>query len=160
MALDHVSICVPAESYDERVAFFEKILKPLGSKKLMSFDKESRTCGFGSRFPSFWIHSGPRTNETSTPKKERSGVHIAFSASTRAQVDAFHAAAIAAGAKDNGAPGIRPYHRMYYGAFVIDADGNNIEAVNHCPMPSWKVVVPVLVVVAAVILQFSSWKFW
>jgi catechol 2,3-dioxygenase-like lactoylglutathione lyase family enzyme len=60
-------------------------------------------------------------------------VHLAFQAADRAAVDRFHAAAIAAGGKDNGAPGIRPYHPGYYAAFVLDPDGNNIEAVHHGP---------------------------
>ena len=61
-------------------------------------------------------------------------MHVAFAASSRAAVDAFYAAAIAAGGKDNGPPGLRPhYHANYYGAFVLDADGNNIEAVCHAP---------------------------
>ena len=75
--------------------------------------------------PSFWIGDGT----------EPSGkVHVAFTVDSRAAVNAFHAAAIAAGARDNGAPGVRPhYHEHYYGAFVIDPDGHNIEAVCHAP---------------------------
>ena len=66
--------------------------------------------------------------------KPKGGTHLAFTAATRAAVDAFHRAAIAAGGRDNGAPGLRPeYHPHYYGAFVFDLDGNNIEAVCHKP---------------------------
>ncbi|MFB2595852.1 VOC family protein [Paracoccus sp. p4-l81] len=62
-----------------------------------------------------------------------SRVHLAFQAATRAQVDAFHAAGLAAGGRDNGAPGLRPYHDCYYAAFLLDPDGNNIEAVCDAP---------------------------
>ena len=61
------------------------------------------------------------------------GLHIAFESPDRATVDAFHAAALAAGGTDNGAPGVRRYHPHYYGAFVLDPDGNNVEAVCHKP---------------------------
>ncbi len=75
--------------------------------------------------PDFWLHEGP----PQTPR-----VHIAFRARTRAEVDAFHAAALAAGGRDNGPPGVRAhYHLDYYGAFVLDPDGHNIEAVCHTP---------------------------
>ena len=74
----------------------------------------------------FWLQAGtdePRTHQ-----------HVAFTARSRAEVDAFHAAALAAGGRDNGAPGLRPhYHPNYYGAFVFDPDGNNVEAVCHDP---------------------------
>jgi catechol 2,3-dioxygenase-like lactoylglutathione lyase family enzyme len=72
--------------------------------------------------PDLWIGSSP----------ERGATHVAFSAADRASVDAFHEAALAAGGTDNGAPGLRPhYHETYYGAFVHDTDGNNLEAVCH-----------------------------
>lgn len=75
--------------------------------------------------PSLWLSQG---------EPPSSPLHIAFAAKNRAEVDAFHAAALAAGGKDNGAPGLRPhYHPNYYGAFAIDPDGHNIEAVCHSP---------------------------
>ena len=81
--------------------------------------------GYGDTRPFFWIGGGERPS---------SGAHVAFTASDRKAVDAFHAAAIAAGGKDNGGPGLRPhYHPNYYGAFVFDPDGNNVEAVCHAP---------------------------
>ena len=77
--------------------------------------------------PSLWLSQG---------EPPVSPLHIAFTAKNRAEVDAFHAAALAAGAKDNGAPGLRPhYHPNYYGAFAIDPDGHNIEAVCHSAAP-------------------------
>ncbi len=81
--------------------------------------------GYGRDHPSFWINEdGP----------QKPAVHIAFAAETRADVDAFYAAAIAAGGHDNGAPGLRPqYGETYYAAFVRDLDGNNIEAVCNAP---------------------------
>jgi predicted lactoylglutathione lyase len=80
--------------------------------------------GFGAeRKAFFWIGNG---------KKPTSGVHVAFTAKSRSQVDAFHQAAMTAGGRDNGPPGLRSqYHPNYYGAFILDADGNNIEAVCH-----------------------------
>ena len=86
---------------------------------------EGVACGFGdSNKPYFWINA----REDPTPS-----AHIAFAAPDHATVDAFHAAALAAGGRDNGAPGPRDYHHHYYGAFVLDLDGNNIEAVCHLP---------------------------
>ncbi len=80
--------------------------------------------GYGRERPVFWLHEGPAGP----------GRHVAFAARSRAEVDAFHQAALAAGGRDNGAPGLRPqYHPDYYGAFALDPDGNNIEAVCHSP---------------------------
>ena len=82
--------------------------------------------GFGDDFPFFWIARRGRGPD--------SGVHVAFTAEDRETVDAFHAAALAAGGNDNGGPGVREiYHPHYYGAFVLDPDGNNVEAVCHTP---------------------------
>jgi catechol 2,3-dioxygenase-like lactoylglutathione lyase family enzyme len=81
--------------------------------------------GFGKERPQFWISTGVL---------HQPAIHLAFAAENRTLVDAFHAAAIAAGGRDNGAPGLRPqYHPDYYGAFVLDPDGHNIEAVCHAP---------------------------
>jgi catechol 2,3-dioxygenase-like lactoylglutathione lyase family enzyme len=80
--------------------------------------------GFGDDFPFFWIAERGRGPD--------SGTHVAFRAPDNATVDAFHEAALAAGGRDNGGPGIREiYHPTYYGAFVLDPDGNNVEAVCH-----------------------------
>jgi catechol 2,3-dioxygenase-like lactoylglutathione lyase family enzyme len=80
--------------------------------------------GPGGGMPAFWISSNA----------DRGATHVAFTASDRASVDAFYEAAVAAGARDNGAPGLRPhYHETYYAAFVHDPDGNNLEAVCHTP---------------------------
>jgi catechol 2,3-dioxygenase-like lactoylglutathione lyase family enzyme len=103
-------------------AFFEAALKPLGYELMMDFGE---ACGFGAKGkPDFWITT-----------RQRSGpVHIAFASDDRATVDAFHEAALAAGGEDNGGPGLREiYHPTYYGAFVLDPDGNNVEAVCHRP---------------------------
>jgi catechol 2,3-dioxygenase-like lactoylglutathione lyase family enzyme len=110
--------------------FYEKALGPLGYGVVMEIPKEFTggkvVLGLGvPPKPDFWLAEG-------TPFTPR--MHIAFRADTRAQVDAFYAAAIAAGGKDNGPPGLRPhYHENCYGAFVLDPDGNNIEAVIHTP---------------------------
>jgi len=109
-------------------AFYEKALAPLGYSVLKEiptqFTGGKVVLGLGvASMPDFWLAEG-------TPQSPR--IHIAFRAESRAVVDAFHAAAIAAGGKDNGAPGPRPhYHEKYYGAFVLDPNGHNIEAVVH-----------------------------
>ena len=124
--LDHVSLRVG--DFARSRAFYEKALAPLGITALMGVDAAqtggTSYLGFGDTRPFFWIGSGERSAGP--------GVHVAFTAPTRAIVDAFHAAALAAGGIDNGAPGLRPhYHAQYYGAFVLDPDGYNIEAVCH-----------------------------
>ncbi len=111
-------------------AFYQAALEPLGIGVIMEFDG---AVGFGSETehgpkPYFWIH------ERGRPAVK--GAHVAFGARSADSVDAFHTAALAAGGEDNGAPGPRPqYHPSYYGAFVLDLDGNNIEAVCHTASP-------------------------
>ena len=132
--LDHVGLRVL--DYDRSKAFYAAVLAPLGYQ--LSVEGPSGA-GFGTaRIPDFWIKQGePLVRPASVAPEESAGcgsapVHVAFVAETRAMVDAFHAAALAAGARDNGAPGVRPeYHRHYYGAFVLDPDGYNVEAVCH-----------------------------
>ena len=120
--LDHIGIEV--SDYARSRAFYEAALAPLGLALLM--EPVEGAGGFGSEGkPFFWIatHGTPQT-----------GIHVAFGAETREAVDAFHAAALEAGGDDNGAPGPRPiYHESYYGAYVLDPDGNNVEAVCHRP---------------------------
>ena len=120
---DHVGINV--RDYAASRAFYERALAPLGCLLLM--EPISETGGFGSDGkPWFWITAGRK------PVTEN--VHVAFTVDDRATVDAFHAAALEAGGTDNGAPGIREiYHPTYYGAYVLDPDGNNVEVVCHRP---------------------------
>ncbi len=125
--LDHVGYSI--SDYTASRAFYVKALAPLGMRILMEFGKEMTgqgdVAGFGIDKPDFWISTG---------RAAQTGIHVAFSAKDRAMVDAFYKAALAAGGKDNGEPGLRPqYHEHYYGAFVLDPDGNNIEAVCHLP---------------------------
>jgi catechol 2,3-dioxygenase-like lactoylglutathione lyase family enzyme len=119
--LDHIIITV--EDYAASRAFYEQALAPLGYSVSMEFDQG---CGFSVlEKPDFWIRQGEKV----TPN-----LHVAFTSRDRETVDAFHAAALAAGGTDNGAPGLRSdYHPNYYGAFVLDPDGHNIEAVCHRP---------------------------
>lgn len=116
--LDHVGVAVA--SYAQSKEFYKQALAPLGYQLLMEFGEAA---GFGKDGnPDFWIGKGNAAGTT----------HIAFSAAKRRMVDQFYQAAIAAGGRDNGAPGLRPqYHPNYYGAFIFDPDGNNIEAVCH-----------------------------
>ena len=121
--LDHLGINVT--DYARSRKFYEKALAPLGIEVLMEPIE-----GFGGLgkdgMPFFWL------SEQREPTTKN--VHVAFSAPDRATVDAFHDAAIAAGGTDNGGPGIREmYHPNYYGAFILDPDGNNIEACCHKP---------------------------
>ncbi len=120
--LDHVMLDV--SDYAASKAFYERALAPLGMKMVM--EPNPGVGGFGADFPFFWIASRGRGPD--------SGVHVAFTAQDREMVGAFHEAALAAGGRDNGGPGVREiYHPSYYGAFVLDPDGNNVEAVCHTP---------------------------
>lgn len=125
---DHIGFSV-ADVAKSRT-FYEKALAPLGIGVRMEVTEEmtgghGAHVGFGIDRPMFWIGTGARH----TP-----GIHVAFAAKDRATVDAFYTAAMAAGGRDNGKPGLRPqYHADYYGAFVLDPDGHNIEAVCHKP---------------------------
>ena len=126
--IDHLGISV--SDYERAKAFYAKALAPLGYGLIMEVTAEqtghAATGGFGADGkPDLWLGAEGAMNKP---------VHIAIAAKDRATVDAFYKAAIAAGGRDNGPPGIRPhYHANYYGAFVLDPDGHNIEAVCHAP---------------------------
>ena len=122
--IDHTGILV--SDFDASKAFYDKAMAPLGASLIMvvptEFTGGVKIGGYGRDRPTFWLREG----------KSQDRQHIALTARSRAEVDAFHEAAIAAGGKDNGGPGLRPhYHPNYYGAFVFDPDGHNIEAVCH-----------------------------
>lgn len=121
MIIDHIGL--PVGDYDRSKAFFTQALAPLGIALVMEVQGWA---GFGKNGkPEFWF--GVST-ERQMP------MHSAFAAETRSQVRAFYQAALTAGGKDNGTPGIREiYHPNYFGAFVIDPDGHNIETVCHQP---------------------------
>lgn len=116
--IDHMGLLVA--DLDASVAFYTRALAPLGYELVT---RREQFAGFGvAGKPDFWIATGKPTDK----------IHVAFRARGRAEVRAFHDAAIAAGGKDNGPPGIRAiYHPSYYGAFVHDPDGHNVEAVCH-----------------------------
>ncbi len=119
--LDHVGLSV--SDYAASRSFYAQALRPLGHQLLL--EPAEGIGGFGSKGnPFFWI--------VTARGAPHAGVHVAFTAPTRPLVDAFHAAALGAGGQDNGLPGPRPiYHKNYYAAYVLDPDGNNIEAVCH-----------------------------
>jgi catechol 2,3-dioxygenase-like lactoylglutathione lyase family enzyme len=122
--IDHLGVAV--KNFAESKAFYLSALAPLGIGVVMEVtDAEGKAAGLGTDGkPFFWIGEAPI----------RGSLHLAFAAKTRAQVDAFYAAAMRAGATDNGPPGIRAhYHPNYYAAFVIDPNGVNLEAVCHTP---------------------------
>jgi len=127
--IDHIGFAV--SDYERAKAFYEQALAPLGYRPVMEVaaadhPSSHAATGFGrDGKPDFWIGGEGRLGHP---------LHVAILADDRAAVDAFHSAALAAGGRDNGAPGLRPhYHPNYYGAFVLDPDGHNIEAVCHQP---------------------------
>ena len=126
--LDHIGINVT--DYARSKAFYEKALAPLGITLVMEYGKAA---GFGrDKKPDFWIGEGATSFQKPEQLAPITPVHVCFTAKTRTDVDGFHAAALAAGGRDNGKPGLRPeYHANYYGAFVIDPDGHNVEAAIH-----------------------------
>jgi catechol 2,3-dioxygenase-like lactoylglutathione lyase family enzyme len=119
--IDHLTLLV--SDYERSKDFYERALEPWGSRTL---EIEGPACGIGPEgSEDFWLAPGAAT----------APVHVAFLAPSRELVHAFHEAAMAAGGRDNGAPGPRPqYHEHYYAAYVIDPDGNNVEAVCHDPV--------------------------
>ncbi len=125
--LDHVGL--PVSDYEASKAFYLQLFPSIGAGLVMEVSAAQTgaapAAGFGrGGKPTFWIG----------PDAVGAHSHVAFVVDTRAQVDAFHRAGLAAGAGDNGAPGLRPhYHPDYYGAFLLDPDGHNIEAVCHLP---------------------------
>ena len=126
--IDHLGIDVA--DFDASKAFYDKAMAPLGASLLymvpLEYTGGAKVGGYGRDRPVFWLQEGKDGHKAHQ--------HVAFTARSRAEVEAFHAAALAAGGKDNGGPGLRPhYHANYYGAFVFDPDGNNVEAVCHAP---------------------------
>jgi catechol 2,3-dioxygenase-like lactoylglutathione lyase family enzyme len=117
--IDHLKLFV-ADVAASR-AFYEAALEPLGYRVMLDYGE---AVGMGKDFPDFWLQQGEPTH-----------CHVAFRASAEHEVQQFHAAALAAGGTDNGEPGLRAhYHQNYYGAFALDPDGNNAEAVYHGAM--------------------------
>lgn len=130
--IDHTGLTV--SDFARSKEFYVKALAPLGYTLMMEFPASETGgafyAGFGAGKPDFWVSSG-------APNDPR--IHVAFAARNRATVDAFYKAALAAGGRDNGPPGIRAhYHPSYYGAFVLDPDGHNVEAVCHGPISAAK----------------------
>ena len=118
--IDHVSISVRDLKAGAR--FYKAVLTPLGYLKLR---EETLTVGFGKKYPELWLNARPKMQDD-----PESGAHVCLRARDQAAVDAFHAAAIAAGGRSDGEPGLRShYHETYYAAFIRDPDGNRIEAV-------------------------------
>jgi catechol 2,3-dioxygenase-like lactoylglutathione lyase family enzyme len=126
--IDHTGVV--SSDFGKSKAFYSAALAPIGYRLILELTAavtgHTDVAGFGEPpKPDFWISEG---------SPNRPPVHIAFRVASREMVDAFYKAAMAAGGRDNGAPGVRPhYHPNYYGAFVLDPDGHNIEAVCHEP---------------------------
>lgn len=121
--IDHTGIAV--SDFERSRVFYDAVMAPLGASLLKSVPLEftggRNVVGYGRDHPVYWLNDGAEPGP---------GRHIAFTADSRSAVDAFYAAGLAAGGMDNGAPGLRAhYHPDYYAAFVLDPDGNNIEAV-------------------------------
>jgi catechol 2,3-dioxygenase-like lactoylglutathione lyase family enzyme len=121
--LDHIGFGV--SDYQRSKAFYQRLLAPLGVTLLI--EPTGKAAGFGRNGrPFFWVEE--------RPPAVKGGLHVAFTVEERETVQAFHSAGLEAGGIDNGAPGLREiYHPNYYGAFILDPDGNNIEAVCHKP---------------------------
>lgn len=123
--IDHLAIDV--SDLKKSGHFYEKALEPLGYKKLMESLQE-----FGGRLVLGWGDSSETELYIADGSSNKPRLHIAFRADSRDKVDEFYKAALGAGGKDNGKPGLRPqFHEEYYGAFVLDPDGHNVEAVCH-----------------------------
>ncbi|MDD9799748.1 MAG: VOC family protein [Gammaproteobacteria bacterium] len=120
--MSHVSVGV--NDYQRAVAFYDKILAVVGGRRMMEHPALA-AAGYGKQFPEFWVQKPADGG----PASAGNGAHFGFQAASKAQVDEFHRAALAAGATDAGAPGPRPADgKAYYGCFVRDPDGNKIEA--------------------------------
>src|SRR5437763_15551895 len=126
--IDHIGVGV--RDFEASVDFYTRALAPLGFEQVAFDDADNRSAAFGVRGrDDFWIHEG----------RPAGRMHVAFDAESREAVDAFHAAALEAGGRDNGAPGLRPeYSDSYYAAYILDPNGNNIEAVFHGDAASHK----------------------
>jgi catechol 2,3-dioxygenase-like lactoylglutathione lyase family enzyme len=129
--IDHFGFAVT--DYARAMDFYTRLLAPLGYELIMEVPADTNPRGFPAAGfgidgkPDFWIGGEGKLGKP-VP------MHVAMAVNTRAMVDAFYKAGLAAGGKDNGAPGLRPqYHPNYYAAFVLDPEGNNIEAVCHAP---------------------------
>ena len=119
--IDHVSIAV--RDLDRAARFYETVLGAIGYGKL---EVRPATVGFGKAYPEFWINLRAGIAQVAPD----GGVHVCLRAKSTGEVDAFHAAALKAGGRSDGAPGLRPHDRVrYYAAFVVDPDGNRIEVV-------------------------------
>jgi len=136
-ALDHIYLDV--SDYERSKAFFARALAPMGIGLVM---EREQVAGFGrAQKPELWIRSsqarpldrcGSTTRQTPDETHVISPIHVAVGATSREEVDSFYREALAAGGRDNGTPGLHPeYHPTYYGAFVLDPDGHNVEAVFH-----------------------------
>ena len=124
-ALSHVSL--GTNRFEKAVAFYDAVLATLGIQRVLDLT-EHQAMAYGRAFPEFWIQRPHDGGAAQTAN----GVHVAFLAESTAQVHAFHAAALAAGGRDNGGPGLRPnYAPDYYAAFAFDPDGHNVEAVTY-----------------------------
>ena len=128
LVIDHIAVGV--RDYEESLEFYSRALEPLGLELVVETGADNRAAGFGyGGRDDFWIHEG----------RPQGRMHVAFEAQSHEQVDAFHAAALDAGGRDNGAPGLRPeYSATYYAAYILDPNGNNIEAVFHGDVPDEK----------------------
>lgn len=125
--IDHVS--VPVRDLEASARFYEAVLAEL---KIVRLEARRGTVGFGKKYPEFWINL--RSDAASAAPNN--GAHVCFRAPSTEMIDAFHAAALAAGGGSDGAPGLRPYHGDgYYAAFIRDLDGNRIEAVTFVKTP-------------------------
>ncbi|KIM33256.1 hypothetical protein M408DRAFT_5839 [Serendipita vermifera MAFF 305830] len=132
MTVSHIGIKVGPGKLDMMVEWYLKVLAPLGYRKHYDLRPDQPAVGLGAKYPDFWIRECPEAKE----RTEDDGLHLAFYADTRQQVREFHAEAMNIGAKDNGAPGLRPHYTSdYYAAYAFDPEGRNLET--HCMAPAF-----------------------
>lgn len=133
--IDHLSLAVG--DIERSRAFYDRVMPALGARRMADIEEADHVAsGYGTSEgePALWIGAARRGGPAPAIPE---GQHVALAAADRGAVDAFYVAAIAAGATDNGGPGLRPhYHPHYYAAFVIDPDGHRLEAVCHAPGPT------------------------
>ncbi len=120
--ISHVSI--GTNKFEEAVTFYDKVLATVGARRVLDFSEHSAVA-YGKQFPEFWVHP-PHNGK---PAETGNGIHFSFFAANQEMVHSFHETALAAGGKDDGAPGPREaYGPAYYGCFIRDLEGNKIEA--------------------------------
>ncbi len=161
MSLDHSGYYVPPSQWSAMEKFYSSTLATLGYKIIKTIEVEGKTVaiGYGDQFPTFWLSM---TSEESSKNLPRNSAHMAFQSYTHSAVRRWYETALANGGRDNGPPGLRTqFHPRYFGGYVFDPMGNNVEAVNHCEFSSPKifnpkVLIPTLAIALAAVVHYFN----